>query len=62
MIPLQCGAEPREEKELGRLFPQSFVLVVAEMDSIGGRRDGRGERARKERVVVRLRGDGWLIC
>ena len=40
MIPLQHGAETREQKELGRLFPQLFVLIVAEMDSVGGRRDG----------------------
>ena len=40
MIPLQRGAETREQKELGHLFPQLFVLIVAETDSVGGRRDG----------------------
>ena len=78
MIPLQRGAKTREQKELGRLFSQLFVLVVAEMDNVGGkrdggdcveemddavgRRDGGGEGARKERVAVRLRSDGWLVC
>ena len=62
MIPLQHGAEMREQKELGHLFPQLFVLIVAEMNSIGGRRDGGGEGARKERVMVRLWDNGWLVC
>ena len=62
MIPLHGGAETREQYELGHLFPQLYALVVAEMYSICDRRDGGGEGARKECVMVRLHGDGWLVC
>ena len=49
-------------------FVPSVVCLEEEMeeitwmDGVGGRRDGGGEGARKGRVAVRLRGDGWLVC
>ena len=54
-VRLQRGAETREQKELGRLFPQLFVLIVAEMDSVGGRRDGGDGWCRREKGWRRRR-------
>ena len=48
MIPLQSCNETWEQKELGCLFPQLFVLVIVEMDSVVQRRDGDIEEEKEQ--------------
>ena len=44
------------------MLAEEEMEEIAQMDGVVERRDGGGEGARKGRVAVRLRGDGWLVC
>ena len=44
------------------MLAEEEMEEITWMDGVGGRRDGGGKGARKGRVAVRLRGDGWLVC